>query len=227
MIKIYAKTLNPELFDYRIYDISEDDYNEVFISGGREYCDIDNKNYLRDIKKVIEEYDSWSYEYYYQSSIKDFLEDMLPKKENGKKLSPKEMHIIETSLKNEKDEVITCLSIITGKKYHQTYLRGCCQGEVVTAYYPETISKQYIDFIEAWFFGTGTEIEIDDSDKEEIDSPEDIEGFTFYTATWGIENLKLEIKRECGYKDEDEVEVILWLYDKTIITKHDTYKRAE
>ena len=230
---IYAKTLNPEDFDYRVYDIREDDYNEVFILGGRNYCDIDNKDYLSKIKKLIEEYDGWDYEYYYKNSIKDFLRDMLPKKENGKALSPFQMSMLKLLLDkyneggmNYYNEVICeCLTIITGKKYLHTGLRGCCQGDYVDAFYPNTVSQAYIDFIECWYFGTGTEIEIHDCESIPK-SAEEIEGFTFYTATYGIDNLKREIKRECGYKEDDDVEVKLWLYDKSTYTRHDIYKEA-
>lgn len=225
---IYAKTLNPENFDYRVYDISEDDYNELFIIGGRDYCDIDNKGYLKAIKKLINDYDSWDYEYYYHNSIKDFLIDMLPKKENGKKLSPKEMNVIRTALDSRDEDMVMCmcLTIITDKQYEWSYLRGCCQGEVVKAFYPTTYSQKYVDFVEAWFFGTGTEIEIHDCDTIPNDESE-IEGWTFYTATFNINELKKEIKRECGYKDDDEVNVELWLYDRSYYERHDIYKKAD
>ena len=225
MKKIYAKTLNPEDFDYRVYNIEDDEYNEVFILGGRDFCGIDNKGYLSDIKKLIDEYNTYCYECYYHNSIKEFLLDMLPKKENGKKLSPKEMHQIEMALKREDDNVTTCvcLSVITGKQYEWRYLRGYCQGDVVKAFYPNTHSNAYIDFVEAWYFGTGTEVEIHDA-KTEPTCPEDVEGFTFYTATWKIEDLKEEIKQQLGYKPDDEVEVVLWKYQKSTYTRHDCYE---
>ena len=224
-ITIYAKTLNPEDFDYRMYDISEDDYNEVFILGGRDYCDIDNKGYLSDIKKLINDYNGWSY--YGYNNWSNYFNDMLPNKENGKALSPKEVHNIMLALdENDKNKIIClCLSIITGKQYRHKGPRGCCQGDYVDAYYPNTVSQAYIDFVEAWFFGTGTEVIIHDCDNIP-QSAMDIEGFSFYTATYGIDNLKREIKRECGYKDDDEVDVKLWLYDKSTYTRQDIYKEA-
>ena len=211
-ITIYAKTLNPEDFDYRMYDIREDDYNEVFILGGRDYCDIDNKGYLSDIKKLINDYNSYDYNIW-----SNYFNDMLPK----------EVHNIMLALnENDKHKIIClCLSIITGKQYRHKGLRGCCQGDYVDAYYPNTVSQAYIDFVEAWFFGTGTEVIIHDCDNIP-QSAEDIEGFSFYTATWGIDNLKRDIKRECGYKDNDEVDVKLWLYDKSTYSRHDIDKEA-
>jgi len=230
---IYAKTLNPESFDYRVYDIREDDGNEVIIDGGRDYHSIDNKGYLAAIKKLIDEYDSYTYDYYYHGSIKEFLSDMLPKKENGKRLSPKEAHniksIIECWNNNmiEKEDIICeCLSIITGKIYKHTGLRGCCQGDYVEAYYPvEDGIRKYLDYVEAWFFGTGTEILVYDGDlnPETADDIED--GYTFYTASWRVEDLKKEIRDYVGAKDD--VEVKLWLYDKTRRILIDEYKLAD
>ena len=231
MEKIYAKTLNPEHYDYRIYDIREDDYNEVYISGGREYDDIDNKGYLSDIKKLINEYGGYEYEVYYHNSIKEFLEDMLPKKENGKRLSPAEMTFIQKALEKEDDDetICACLTIVTDKVYKWKNLVGCCQGECVTAFYPKDfVSNDYLEFIEAWFWGTGTEIMIHDGNSIPKDESE-IEGWTFYTGQWWCyaKDLKKIIKRECGYKDDDEVDVELWLYNGSQTIVHDIYQKAE
>lgn len=226
---IYAKTLNPESFDYRVYDIREDDGNEVIIDGGRDYCSIDNKGYLAAIKKLINEYDSYTYDYYYHGSIKEFLSDMLPKKENGKRLSPKEMTFLKQGLNNSQyanEEIICdCLSVITGKIWKRKGLRGCCQGDYVDAYYPvEDEITKYLDWIEAWFFGTGIEIMIHDEDNEPKDA-EEVTGYTFYTASWRVEDLKKEIRDYVGAKDD--VDVKLWLYDKTRRILIDEYKLAD
>lgn len=223
---IYAKTLNPEDFDYRIYDIREDEGNEVIIDGGRDYCNVDNKDYLSYIKIMINDYNGWSF--YGYDNWSNYFNSMLPKKENGKTLSSKEVHDIKLALdENNKDKIIClCLSIITGKKYIHKGLRGCCQGDYVDAYYPEETSKEYVDFVEAWFFGTGTEVEIHDCENIP-QTADDIEGYTFYTATWGIDNLKKEIKRNSGYKeDDDNVEVKLWLYKNSHHIRKDNYEEA-
>lgn len=226
---IYAKTLNPESFDYRVYDIRDDDGNEVIIDGGRDYHDIDNKGYLAAIKKLINEYDSYTYDYYYHGSIKEFLSDMLPKKENGKRLSPKEMAFLKQGLDNSQyanEEIICdCLSVITGKIWKCKGLRGCCQGDYVDAYYPvEDGITKYLDWVEAWFFGTGVEIMIHDEDNEPKDA-EEVTGYTFYTASWRVEDLKKEIRDYVGAKDD--VDVKLWLYDKTRRILIDEYKLAD
>lgn len=227
-IVIYAKTLNPETFDWRIYDIREDEYNMLIIDGGREFMDVDNNEYLKAIKEAYNDYNSSSLEYYYHNSIAEFVKDILPKKENGKKYTPKEIHDIEKYLKEEDLHTIICkcLSIITGKKYVWTALRGSSQGDYVEAYYPTTYSMKYIEFVEAWYFGTGTEIMVHDSDNE-VHEESDIEGFTFYTASYKINDLKEEIKAELGYKKEDNVRVKLWLYKDSTYTRRDNYELVE
>lgn len=233
METIYAKTLNPESFDYRVYDIREDEGNEVIIDGGRDFENIDQHDYLKMVKKLISGYSSWDFDYYYKGSIMDFLKDYLPKKENGKKLSPKEAHNIKTSIEcwykdllEEEDVICECLSIITGKIYKHTGLRGCCQGDYVEAYYPvkDGITK-YLDYVEAWFFGTGTEILIYDGDltPENADDVED--GYTIYTANWRVEDLKEEIRKYVGASDD--VKVKLWLYKDTRTIKYDEYELAD
>lgn len=232
MKKIYARTLNPESYDYEVYDIREDEGNEIIIDGGKHFVNVDNKGYLGAIKKLINDYNSWDFDYYYKGSMKAFLEDYLPKKENGKGIAPVEIGYIKKILNNgakDRDIICLCLEIITSKPYHTRTLHGYCQGDCVEAYYPDNGNKEiykYVDWVEAWYWGTGVEVQVHDSDFEP-ESAEDIEGWTFYTDSYRIEDLKKEIKRECGYKEEDEVEVVLWLYSETRIVKHDLYELAQ
>lgn len=231
MKTIYARTLNPESFDYRVYDIRENEGNEVIIDGGRNFCNIDSKGYLTKIKKMISEYSDYELQVYHNNSIMDFLNYYLPKKENGKRLSPKEIHNIEDVLKcygrdYEETAICECLSIITGKIYCWKVIQGCCQGDWAKAYYPvkDGITK-CVDWIEAWFFGTGTEVEIHD-EEEKPNSAEEVSGYTFYTASWKTEDIIAEIKEECGYKAEDDVDVKLWLYKDTRTIHIDQYELA-
>lgn len=228
MMKIYATTLNPESYDYRVYDISDDDGNTVIIDGGREFVNIDNNGYLKAIKGIIKEYNTYSFDCYYNGSIMAFLKDMLPKKENGKRLSPKEANIIKKALDTERDVdiICDCLSVITGKTYLMRGLRGCCQGDYIEAYYPvEDGIQKYLNWIEAWYFGTGTEVMVHEEDSIP-NSAEEVCGWTFYTDSWKTEDIKEEIKKEYGCKDED-VEIVLWLYKSSYRVRHDVYELAQ
>lgn len=229
MVKIYATTLNPESYDYRVYDISDDDGNTVIIDGGRNFCNIDSTGYLAKIKKLISEYSDYELEVYHNNSIMDLLDYYLPKKENGKRLSPKEAHVIKQALETKRntDIICDCLSIITGKIYLMRGLRGYCQGDYIEAYYPvEDGIQKYLNWIEAWYFGTGTEVMVHEEENEPT-SAEEVSGWTFYTDSWKTEDIKAEIKSQCGYKDTDDVEVVLWLYKSSYRVRHDVYELAE
>lgn len=230
MEKIYAKTLNPESYEYECYDIRNDDGNEVYLDGEKNYFDVDNKGYLAKIKKLINEYSDYELQVYHNGSIMDCLNYYLPKKENGKRLSPRETHQLKQALeleKNNKEIICECLSIITGKIYRHKGLRGYCQGDYIEAYYPvEDRIMQYLDYVEAWFFGTGTEVMVHEEENT-VNGPEDICGWTFYTTSYKAEDLKKEIKQQCGFKEDEEVEVKLWLFDRVQVIHKSVYKEAE
>lgn len=233
METIYAKTLNPESFDYRYYDIREDEGNEVIIDGGRDFSDIDQKDWLKGVKKVISGYGSFDYDYHYNASIMEFLKDNLPKKANGKALSPREASIIQCALDNyngditDKEELISqLLSVIACKRYYHKRLCGYCQGDVVIAYYPSETSNEYLNFVEAWFWGTGTEVLIYEGDNEPETADDIEEGYTFYTGEWwrDADELKKLIRKEYGASEETPVK--LWLF-KGVKTIHiDQYEEA-
>jgi len=235
--KIYARTLDPEFFDYRIYEDIVTENKEIYIDGGRDYNGIQN-DVLKRIKDYIDGYGHYEYEVYYHNSIREYTIDNLPKKINGKPYTPYELHVLKEMLEKENEyhyyseflemAMITCLSIIHGTKYEMRKLRGSCQGEVVDCYCPATTPSDYTDWIEAWFFGTGVEIEIDDTGRDEVEDGNDILGYTFYTAKWRKEDLVEEILNQCywisGISEDDEPEVVLWQFNG--YTKTPKYKAS-
>ena len=230
--KIYAKTLNPEFFDYRVYDIREDDGNKVIIDGGRDFNDIDKNGELKVIKKAIDNYGGYEYEFYYHNSIKDYLNDYLYplKKENEKQFSPLELHKINIALEDAqfndidvRDAIATILSIIHGEPYTHSGLRGYCQGDYVEAYYPTSTSQKEIDYVEAWFFGTGTEIVIHDSDTIP-ESEDDIDGYSILSTAWSDDGLKKDIRETVGC--DDDVEIILWKWTGSHQVTVDHYEKV-
>lgn len=220
---IYAKTLNPEDFDYRVYEGAIDEDEDIIIDGGRDFCGVNN-DVLKTINRLYDDYDTFDFESclkrYYGGSIMRYFKDML----GIKNLTTKQAHEIKEGLEaNKSSTYVACLSVIKGKPYEQFVLRGCCQGDVVYLYAPAIISQEYVDYIEAWYFGTGTEVEVS---EEDANSPDEVEGWTFYTANWKAEDIKKEIKNHCGYKDEDDVVVVLWTYKSSYNIRHDTYELA-
>ena len=223
---IYARTLNPEYYDYKRYSIENDEGNKVIIDGGREFANIDIKGYLKAIEKIMEDYQSWDYEQYYQNSIKDFLEDYLPKKENGKKLSPKELGDIRVALEldNEEEIICLCLKVITGEPYFMRAIRGTCQGDYAKAYAPIK-EQEHLNWVEDWYWGTGIEVEIHDSNNTPTNADE-VSGYTIYLeCVCSNKTLKERIKEYIGCKDDTDIK--LWEYTGTQTIKIDEYKLAD
>ena len=227
MEKIYAKTLNPESFDYQLYDWILKDDDKFIIDGGRDLTSI-NEEVLKPILNLYNDYYSWDFERwvrdYYDNSIKKYFVDLLPKKTNGKKYSNKEIHDIKVALDSDDREkiIIACLSIIKCTPYKVFGLRGYCQGDYVTLYAPACTEQNTIDYIEAIYFGTGTEIEINE-ECDDVKDANDICGYTFYTSSWSIEMIKQEIREQVGASDD--AEVVLYQFDGYYHTPK--YKLAE
>ena len=211
---VYAKILNPESYPWDLY--TQDIDSRFIIDGGKEFEGV-NTELLTAIKKMIDDYDCWDYQHYYGNSIKDYLKDMLPRKENGKQLSPKEIHNIKELLDKDfnsyseyiEDIVVECLSIIQGTKYQAFEIRGCVQREYATLYSPKDTDRKVIDYIECVYFGTGTEIMVND-ECDDVKNADDIMGWTFYTAEYSPESIRQEIAFNCSCKPE---EVVLYAFD--------------
>lgn len=209
---IYAHIVAPEHYDYRDYEM--DVPTNVIIDGGRDFGDFDPDGELKAIKKAINEINNWSLEQYYDNK-KQYLTDLLSVftstgrviKDNGKELSPKEIQVLYDALWNGEDEDIAMiLSIIHCKRYKHCGLRGCSQGDYADLYYPEkTTSQKVIDWIEAWYFGTGYEVEIHDGEDIPTDYDE-ICGYIYLTTEWSEQGIIDEIKKSHG----KNTKVILW-----------------
>ena len=221
-MKIYAKQCDPELFDYRIYEgnVSED----IIVEGNRDYPGF-NDGDLKAIKEFINNYNCYDYEVYYDGKIKDYAYDYLPQKDNGKHLSPSELHQLKQSLDDMDDEetILLCLSIIKGKKYRTACIRGYCQGEWCKVYCPVDTTDKEIDYLEAIYFATGVEIEIDDSDKEDIQNEDEIEGFTYLSTKWNADDIKEEIASL--FKDVSPDDVVLYMIERTYTKRVNVYEK--
>ena len=186
---------------------------------------------LKEFEKIESDkiFNIRDYEVFYHNSIKEFLEQMLPKKESGKPLAPCEVKYIKEALDSDDTEriILACLRIITGQQYTCSGIYGSCQGDYATAYYPDTKwYHKYINWVEAWYFGTGTEIQVNENTDEEVKEPEDIEGWTFYTASWRTSDLIREVREQFGYAPDDkQVKVVLWCWDG--YEQRPKYKLAE
>ncbi len=219
-MKIYAKQLDPEFFDYRVYEDNVDE--DIIVEGNRDYPGFHDED-LKSIKEFINNYNCYDYDVFYDGKIKDYATDYLPQKDNGKKYSPKELHQLKQSLDNMDDEetIVLCLSIIKGKEYKAGCIRGCCQGDWCQIYYPASTNQKEIDYLEAVYFGTGTEYEVHDSDNE-VNNADDIEGFSILVTAWRIEDIKEEIA-SC-FRNATADDVTLYQIKDSYLVRRNTYE---
>ena len=209
---IYAKTVNPEYVDTRMYldDIFEnDDY--IMLDGGRHYISY-NDEVLNKIKDAIDNYYELEYHYNFHT-ISEYVNWYLPKKKNKKAYSPRELHQIEEYIKQE--DILGLLSVIKGVQYKAVGLRGCSQGDYVTLYAPVNTNQEYIEYIESVYWNLGTEIIIHD-DIEPVRKPQDISGYSFYSAEYREEELIEEIKQRACRNAKEKVK--LFVFDGYIHT---------
>ena len=220
-MKIYAKTLSPEDFDYQFYvgDIDE----SIIIDGGREFGGV-HADILEDIVEGLTNFNQYDLETEYGGLIREYLNDLLPKKDNGQDLTQAEADRIFGMLASYNDiahpEIIAvCLSVIKGIEYDYHTFWGVMQSEHAIMYAPTSTERSVIQYAEAVYFGTGTEVLVDESETDDPIEPEDMQGPCFYTANYDI---KKEIADMYGLSPAD---IVLYEFDGYIKTPK--YKLAE
>lgn len=128
------------------------------------------------------------------------------------------MNDVNADIPDLSDEsIVDYLSSKYGREYEKREICGCCQGDWNYMYAPkEYCTGEYIRYVEAVYFGTGTELEIMETEGE-IKGPEDIEGTYDYFSEYDLEKA---VKERYG-----DAETVLWLFDGWKRTPK--YKRAE
>lgn len=221
---IYAKTLNPNYYDSSsIEDIVFCEAQEIIVIPNRNNTSVDVNGYLEDIQKVIDEYNDYSLSLYYNNSTKEFLEYNFNRSFTEEEA--KEFENVFTNKEfNRVDEIKAILRLLTGKEYYLKTLQGWSQGDFAIALIPVGTDENYIELFEAAYFGTGIEVMIHEEDFTPNNADE-IVGPTFYIQkTLNIKKLKEIIKEEFGFSSNDDIEVMLYEYEKTETIYIDRYK---
>lgn len=214
MKRIYAIQQNNDYIETDYYfDFEEESkFLKLAIIGGRNFKSFTFEEYNR----AESNFDDFLYQYelllnkdYYSrySNLSELVNDIF-RKSNGKKYSAKEIHafrLLYQRIENEKkydfdDYACEFLKLITGNKYKKTAIRGDSQGDYAEVIYPETIDKETIDYIEACYFGTGTEYCIYEEETEELLTVDELENsacdnYFDYTALWNAELYKQELAK--------------------------------
>lgn len=207
-MKIYAKQVPPEYQDG--YYLLDDDFifsGNVIIYGNRDHKGY-NGDQITTIERMIDDILSMYENDYYKSFYKTFSEacnDILNSGVEHKPYTTKQVHAIKEFCKSydyrqERENYIFMLELLTRKKWDYQSIRGCVQREWNYIYYSDEISPETVDYIECIYFNMGTEWIIDDSGEfdPETDSPDDISGCGYYSTEYQPEKIAKEIQENFG-----------------------------
>lgn len=219
MKKIYCKQVDPELQEDNLFWIGknkdnrsqlhwEDDIyaDNVVICGNDDYLSYYTKAYEKVLKidDVGYEYDCISNphtNHCYWDNVSQLINYYFAK-ENGKKYSKKEIHEWKRLMdywQDSEEDYLQALQLITGKKWRQVCIKGCCQRDWQYLYVSEEITDKDIDYIEMCYFNTGTEWLVFESEK---DFEEDNYSYSLYVDGY---NVKTNLVERIGCKEEELV----------------------
>lgn len=212
-MRIYAKQIPPEYQESPLF--LEGSWPEkVYVFGNRHYNQHDE--YLKTVRAGMEEaadafaalsighgwYDNWI----------DVLTDLLaPWDTRGEYTRAERMHWIslcdqycEARSSDENDILCDALELITGEKWANGTIRGCCQGDWQEIIYPAEYGREWLREFETEYFNTGTQWIIHDEDFTPED-PDEISGYSVYCLGWNNDLIRAEIAEYSGGCPENVV----------------------
>lgn len=205
--KVYAKIIDCD--DTTIYCDDDAIFNDRLCAVFKEYNQFSGFNYeiIKQLYNDIYNYSDYDLSSYYKNNLASLIIDNL---KSIKRLSLKDGIELAQAIKKDmqfNDFACLALSKLYDGDYKHTTIRGCCQGDYATLYYDsKTINDDTVNYIEAVFFGTGTEVMIHEGDRKPRDANH-IEGYTFYTAAYSIDEIKKEIAQ---YENVNVNDVVLY-----------------
>lgn len=212
-MKIYAKQIAPEYQESPLY-MGEWPEN-VYVFGNRGYKD--NSKRIDEIRRGLE-------------TIADTFADMqngenwarngnlhaviwyeLPREGGAGYTRAERLEIVRLAEMycncrsyDENDIICDVLEIITGKKYDNATIRGCCQGDWNYIIYPAEYGREWLKEFEIEYFNLGDEWALYEN------GPDGEYVFHFYTHSWRDDEKRAEIADAAGVKPDD---VILYAFD--------------
>lgn len=234
-MKIYARQIEPEFQDSRIFDDDGNGVEYINVWGNKDYksrtssvfdrvkeC-LDAGELAEDIEAVMEKNPSAIY-----GNITEAINNQLWR-DDGKPYSTRQIGKLKQLVlrysecrSSEEDQILVdVLSIVTGEEWDYRNIHGCCQSEWNTVYYPVKYwTKESLDAFETMYFNTGSEWIVHEGDTEPT-SPEEIDGCAYYCVSWNDEGIKKELAEAAGGNVED---VVLYKYSGSVSIP--TYKVA-
>lgn len=204
---IYAKTTPPDEINYDFEHDAKFYEPKIYIGGNRDFDGI-NADEIKEAKKLCDDFE-WSL---HDSSYYELTEEQFSE---FKKIVEQKKSWSEI----EDEFVLKYLEFKNGVPYKRVTIRGCCQGDWNYLYAQNDMTDEQIREIESYYFNLGTEVCIEDSDKEL--QPEEIAGYYLYFPTWDTNEIKRLIAESEGVAVS---EVVLYEFDEYI--KIPKYKKA-
>ena len=212
MGKVYAKQVPPEYQESPLFlgDTLLGWPDNIIVDGNNDY----NSHKTKQYEAVVDHFEEASYELahwewreYQEISIEEYLVDMFPPAGRSSYTEEEISRWQEILKLNSIDNRCKAISLITGKKYSYTCLRGCCQSEWNYMYYPvEDWTNESLCAFESEYFNTGTEWIVHDEENEP-EEPDEINGFSMYCHSY---DPKEEIAKMMGV---DPSYVVLYEFD--------------
>lgn len=210
-MRIYAKQIPPEYQESPLF--LEGSWPEkVYVFGNRHLNQHDE--FLQTLRAGMEEaadafaalqighgwYDNWI----------DALEDLLaPWDTRGEYTRAERLQwadlcdqYCEARSSDENDILCDALELISGEKWANGTIRGCCQGDWQDIIYPAEYGREWLRAFETEYFNTGTEWIIHDEDFSPED-PDEISGYSVYCLGWNNDLIRAEIAEYSGGRPED------------------------
>lgn len=214
-MKVYARQIAPEYQESPLFMGDEFFPDNIAVCGNRDYHShkpelFENvRNVLEqgELAEVLEYPKNWAD--WYKNATQAITEYLPPT--NGKKYSTNAIHALRCLILDysccacSKENEILCkvLSIVDGRPWEWSIIRGSCQRDWQEIFYPvDEWSKEALQEFETQYFNEGTEWIIHD-EQEAPEAPEDISGYSVYCIGWNTEQIKKEIAEITGANPEE------------------------
>ena len=211
-MKIYARQIAPEYQESPLFIGDEFFPDNIAVCGNRDYHshkpelfeNVQNVLEQGELAEVLEYPKNWAD--WYKNATQAITEYLPPT--NGKKYSTNAIHALRCLIIDysccacSKENEILCkvLSIVDGRPWEWSTIRGSCQRDWQEVFYPvDEWSKEALQEFETQYFNEGTEWIIHD----EQEAPEDISGYSVYCIGWNMEQIKKEIAEITGASPEE------------------------
>jgi len=239
--RYYARQIDIEWFDCDYY-FGEDDavYNKMWIGGNREFITFNNDlredvvRHLEDCKYDLDvvrddnDVHEFETEEDYIKELHNTIDSYFSKENKESFIETEYLKLIDlvdkfyTCESREEDDLICeVLEIIYSEPFTTGMFRGCCQGDWINYICPKSLSDEYLDYVEAVLFGTGTEFSITCESYEEEPDFSEVDTYCDYTYLYKDQDIKEWLAKNIGCSVDD---IVIQLIEDSYTTKHYNYR---